>query len=63
MGVGGTMVGVRYSVGRMLVTIQDVVVLEVPFVFCAAAKIRLGYRFDRKRLTSSIFQRDFLSSR
>ena len=30
------MAGVRYSFGRTVVRIQEVVVLELPFVFCAA---------------------------
>ena len=36
IGAGGTIVGVRYSLGRMLVRTQEVVVFEAPFVFCAA---------------------------
>lgn len=42
MGEGGTMAGVRYSVGRTLVRIQEAVVLEAPFVFCAAKEISVG---------------------
>lgn len=39
IGAGGIMVGVRYWDGRTVVRIQDVVVFEAPFVFCAAADL------------------------
>lgn len=42
MGAGGMIVGMRYSFGRTVVRIQEVVVLEAPFVFCAAALINIG---------------------
>lgn len=38
---GGMIVGVRYSVGRMVVRTQDALDFEIPFVFCAAEKMSI----------------------
>lgn len=54
MGAGGIMAGVRYWDGKTVVTIQDVLAFEDPFVFCAAAELSQYLLTKYCVLTSSI---------